>query len=45
MQNKDAPEECKAFKYFSAWHSNVKILMDHVSGGMFGGLGGIDKGL
>lgn len=32
MQNKDAPEEFKTFKQFAAWHSNVKSLMDHVSG-------------
>ncbi len=32
MQNKDAPEEFKTFKQFSTWHSNVKSLMDHVSG-------------
>ncbi|WP_156477522.1 hypothetical protein [Falsihalocynthiibacter arcticus] len=32
MQNKDAPEGFKSFKQFSAWHSNVKSLMDHVSG-------------
>lgn len=32
MQNKDAPEGFKTFKQFSAWHSNVKSLMDHVSG-------------
>ncbi|MBT2131036.1 hypothetical protein [Aliiroseovarius lamellibrachiae] len=32
MQNKDAPEGFKTFKQFSTWHSNVKSLMDHVSG-------------
>jgi hypothetical protein len=32
MQNKDAPEGFKTFKQFSNWHSNVKSLMDHVSG-------------
>lgn len=32
MQNKDAPEGFKTFKQFSSWHSNVKSLMDHVSG-------------
>ncbi len=32
MRDKDAPEGFETFKQFSTWHSNVKSLMDHVSG-------------
>lgn len=32
VANRDAPEGFKTFKQFSAWHSNVKSLIDHASG-------------
>ena len=32
MRNKDAPEGFETFGRFSTWHSNVKSLMEHVSG-------------